>query len=79
MGALPGDLPRRRAALESPGLVLPVRTDAEAGLTKLRGFYEPSVLALAAWLLVPLPGWLPTVDESEDGSELLTFADFGLG
>jgi len=74
----PGDLLRLRAALESSGLVLPGETDAEVGLTKLRGFYEPSVLALSTWLLVPLPEWIPTVDEQEDESDLLTFADFGL-
>jgi ion channel len=74
----PGDLPRLRAALESSGLVLPVGTDAEAGLTKLRGFYEPSVLALSTWLLVQLPEWIPTVDGQEEGPDLLTFADFGL-
>jgi hypothetical protein len=55
-----------------------VGTDAEAGLKKLCGFYEPSVLALSTWLLVPLPEWIPTVDEKEDGPDLLTFADFGL-
>jgi hypothetical protein len=50
----------------------------EARLNTLRGLYEPAVLALAAWLLVPLPGWIPTVvDEKEDGPDLLTFADFG--
>src|SRR5262249_34546252 len=41
----PEDLPRLCAALESSGLLLPPETEAEAGLTKLRGFYEPSVLA----------------------------------
>jgi Ion channel len=74
----PGDLPRLRAALESSGLVLPVGTDTEAGFTKLRGFYEPSVLALSTWLLVRLPEWIPTVDETEEEPDLLTFADFGL-
>jgi len=74
----PGELSRLRAALESSGLVLPAGTEAEAGLKKLRGFYEPYVLALSAWLLVPLPGWIPTVDENEDGPDLLTLDDFGL-
>ena len=74
----PEDLPRLRAALESSGLALPAGTEAEAGLTKLRGFYEPHVLALSTWLLVPLPEWIPTVDEQEAGPDLLTFSDFGL-
>src|SRR5713101_1247543 len=43
----PGDLPRLCAALESSGLILPAGTDVEAGLTKLRGFYEPHVFALS--------------------------------
>jgi hypothetical protein len=74
----PGDFPRLCAALESSGLILPTETDVEARLNTLRGLYEPAVLALAAWLLVPLPGWIPTVvDEKEDGPDLLTFADFG--
>jgi hypothetical protein len=72
------DLPRLYAALESSGLVLPAGTEAEVGLKKLRGFYEPSVGALAAWLLVPLPEWTPTVDEHEDGPDLLTLDDCGL-
>jgi hypothetical protein len=73
----PGDLPQLRAALESSGLVLPAGTDAEAGLKKLRGYYEPHVLALSTWLLVPLPEWVPAVEENEDGPDLLTFADIG--
>src|SRR5215813_3322590 len=59
----PGELSRLRAALESSGLVLPAGTEAEAGLKKLRGFYEPYVLALSTWLLVPLPEWVPAVEE----------------
>src|SRR5215471_20234041 len=50
----PKDFPRLCAALESSGLLQPPETEAEVGLSKLRGFYEPSVLALSAWLLVPL-------------------------
>jgi hypothetical protein len=74
----PGDLPRLCAALEFSGLILPAATDLEAKLKKLRGLYEPSVLTLAAWLLVPLPEWIPTVvGEKEDGPDLLTFADVG--
>jgi hypothetical protein len=73
----PGDLPRLRAALESSGLILPAETDTEAGLKELRGCYEPYVLVLSAWLLVPLPEWIPTVVENEDEPDFLTFADFG--
>ncbi|MBI3795975.1 MAG: two pore domain potassium channel family protein [Deltaproteobacteria bacterium] len=87
LGSVPGreaserlpaeDLPRLRAALESSGLVLPTGTDEEAKLNELRGFYEPYVLALSSWLLMPLPEWIPAVDEKEDETDLLTFADFG--
>jgi len=73
----PCDLPRLRTALESSGLVLPAETEAEAGFKKLRGCYEPSVLALSTWLLVPLPEWIPADDEKEDEPDPLTFADFG--
>jgi len=73
----PEDFPRLRAALESSGLVLPGGTETEAGLKKLRECYEPYVLALSAWLLVPLPAWIPTVEENKDEPDFLTFADFG--
>ena len=74
-----GDFPRLCAILESSGLSLQAGTEAEARLKKLRGLYEPVVLALATWLLVPLPEWIPTVvDEEEDGADLLTSADLGL-
>lgn len=62
----PGDFPQLCVALGSSGLVLPAGTDAEAGLKKLRGFYEHYVIALSAWLLVPLPEWIPTIAENED-------------
>jgi hypothetical protein len=74
----PGDLLRLCTALESSGLILQAEADAEARLKKLRGFYEPSVLALSAWLLVLLPMWIPTVEENEDEPDFPTFADFGL-
>jgi hypothetical protein len=74
----PGDVPRLCAALESSGLMLSAGTDMETRLNTLRGLYEPAVLALARWLLVPLPEWIPTViEEKEDGPDLLTFADVG--
>jgi hypothetical protein len=71
----PGDVPRLCAALESSGLTLPVGTDMEARLNKLRGLYEPVVLALATFLLVPLPRWIPLSEEKEAESDLLSFTD----
>jgi hypothetical protein len=71
----PGDVPRLCAALESSGLILSAGTDMEARLKKLRGLYEPAVLALATFLLVPLPGWIPILEEKEAQGDLLSFAD----
>jgi hypothetical protein len=73
----PADLPRLSAVLKASGLILPEEPETEAELRELREHYEPYVLALAVWLLVPLPEWLPAVDEKEDGADLLTFDDFG--
>jgi hypothetical protein len=47
----------------------------EARLNKLRGLYEPVVLALATFLLVPLPRWIPLSEEKEAESDLLSFTD----
>jgi hypothetical protein len=71
----PGDFPRLCAALESSGLILPAAPAMEAQLNTLRGLYEPAVLALAAWLLVPLPGWIPLPEEEEAQTELLSCED----
>jgi Ion channel len=71
----PGDVPRLCVALESSGLILSAGTDMEARLRKLRGLYEPAVLALATFLLVPLPGWIPLSEGPEAKSDLLSFAD----
>jgi hypothetical protein len=71
----PGDLPRLCVALESSGLILPAGTDLEARLKKLRRLYEPAVLTLAAWLLVPLPEWIPLSKEKEARRELLSYDD----
>src|SRR4029453_820864 len=46
---------------------IPLRTD-EACIAKfraLRASYEPYVHTLSSFLLMPLPGWLPTARESE--------------
>jgi Ion channel len=72
---LPGDFPRLCAAVESSGMNLQTGIDAEARLKKLRGFYEPYVLALATWLLLPLPGWIPMLEEKEERIDFLNFDD----
>ena len=56
------DLVRLRAALEGVGLHLHERTGAYERLRKLRGLYEPYVSALADYLLMPLPAWLPSAE-----------------
>ena len=40
--------------------------DADEKLAELRAMYEPFVNALAAYLLMPLPGWMPAADATED-------------
>jgi Ion channel len=62
----PGAFQRLCAALERSGVVLAGEQEAEVRLTKLRALYEPSVLALSARLLVPLPVWVPALEEDED-------------
>ncbi|MGE0821116.1 MAG: potassium channel family protein [Candidatus Binatia bacterium] len=71
----PREVPRLCAALESSGLTLPVGTDMEAKLNTLRGLYEPTMLALATFLLVSLPGWIPLSEEKEAKSDLLSFEE----
>lgn len=39
---------------------------SEERLVALRGMYEPYVGLLASYLLMPLPGWLPTEREADD-------------
>jgi hypothetical protein len=67
-----GDFPQLCAALESSGLILSAETDLEVRLNILRGLYEPAVLTLAAWLLVPLPAWIPPSEEKEAPGDLLS-------
>jgi hypothetical protein len=59
-GRLPAaDLPQLRAVLAQAGVPLREGPEADAMLTHLRQLYEPFVSALADWLLMPLPPWLP--------------------
>jgi hypothetical protein len=50
---------RMRSALASQGVKLADDADAEKRLHALREMYEPYVNALAAFLLMPLPEWIP--------------------
>jgi len=53
------DLARLRAALAEAGVPFAEGEAAERRLAELRQQYEPYVNALATYLLMPLPGWLP--------------------
>jgi hypothetical protein len=60
---LPGqELARLRARLAEGGMQL---RDGER-LAELRRMYEPYVAALAAYLAVPLPPWLRTVERPDN-------------
>jgi hypothetical protein len=60
------DLLRLREMLADAGMALREGAEADQMLTKLRAKYEPYVNALAEYLLVALPSWLPETDASDD-------------
>ena len=53
------DLAHLRAVLAQAGIPLREGPEADRMLSHLRQMYEPFVSALADWLLMPLPPWLP--------------------
>jgi hypothetical protein len=53
------DLTHLRAVLAQAGVLLREGPEADRMLAHLRQMYEPFVSALADWLLMPLPSWLP--------------------
>jgi hypothetical protein len=55
----PADLARLRELLEAAGVMLHDGPVAEGRLAELRRIYEPYASALAEYLLMPLPLWLP--------------------
>ena len=54
-----GELARLEAALASAGYGLREDPSCAAKFTQLRAMYEPYVNALAVYLLMPLPDWIP--------------------
>jgi hypothetical protein len=56
----PAELARLRASLREMGFVLPETPTVEHKLQRLRQMYEPHLNALASFLVMPLPAWLPT-------------------
>ncbi len=52
--------------LLASGLSLPPREDFHQRLLEISETYEPHVVAIANWLVVPLPSWLPEADARDD-------------
>ncbi len=50
------------AQLSDSGIVFSAPEEAEQRLNEFRATYEPSLLALSDYLLIPLPRWLPSDD-----------------
>ena len=50
---------RLRAWLEAAGIPMEQGPEADARFRDLRGLYAPYLVALSAYLLMPLPDWLP--------------------
>ena len=58
----PGELTRLRAALAAAGINLREGAAADERLSGLRQMYEPYVNALADYLLVTVPAWMPPAE-----------------
>lgn len=60
---------RLRVMLEGAGAILGSGSEAQEKLARLRSTYEPAVQALADYLLMPLPPWMPgTLTEGRPAS-----------
>ena len=53
----PGEMALLRRELAHAGITLPASIDADRELVELRRLYEPHVVALSKYLMVPLPRW----------------------
>ena len=56
------DLPTLRAALRVSGLASALGPGASNQLLRLVRQYDVYLLALSAWLVIPLPSWISTID-----------------
>jgi hypothetical protein len=65
----PDELRRLRTVLEVASVPLRDAAVADRALEKLRAMYEPYVNALAGYLLMPLPPWLPDEAAIDDWLE----------
>jgi hypothetical protein len=57
---------RLRSVLAQLGLPLATGPGVDERLARLCGMYEPSLAALARFLLMPLPTWLPQGGASDN-------------
>ena len=62
----PADMPRLRSRLTESGVVLHEGEAVDQKLTKLRALYEPYLVALEGYLLMPLPPWIPPPSARDD-------------
>jgi hypothetical protein len=62
---LPVDLAKLRATLAATGVNLRAGAEADEKLSQLRRMYEPYVNALADYLLMPIPVWVPSTKISD--------------
>lgn len=62
----PADLARVREILAAARLTLREGREADAHLAELRRMYEPYIAGLSAYLLMPLPGWLPEPGQKDN-------------
>ena len=62
----PADFEHLWLLLLGSGLSLPPREEFHRRLYEICETYEPHISALADWLVIPLPAWLPEVDARDD-------------
>lgn len=62
----PAELARLEQALGAGGMKLRQEAGADQHLEHLRGMYEPYVHALAEFLLMPLPAWVPPAGSKDN-------------
>jgi hypothetical protein len=60
------ELAQMRARLAEAGVLLHGGEEADRRLAELRAVYEPYMTALAEYLLMPLPSWMPTRESPDN-------------
>jgi hypothetical protein len=64
------DLPALVAAAEASGLGLALGADVTRELLRLVRRYDATLVALAEWLMVPLPSWIPAADAGPGAEDI---------